>query len=186
MMARQIENPYGMYPVVKIPVFQETEAERKQQSQALAAMFDLDTQLDYVVGLIEPLVEKSNPEACQIAGMIDDLPAYLATGNIRRAVLEGFKIGSLTERLYARQFEKKVVQVNSTTRKLREGAAQQAHSPDEIEKAIRLYKKILSRRPTPKKATAESEVLRRTGIPPRTLRPPLGKEMTLPKSLATF
>jgi hypothetical protein len=173
-----------MFPRQTIPLEEMTPQDWQEIEKRTKEMFDLDAILNRMARGIEPLLgDTSGPctgklqvDARDLALRIDNLPAYLASGDTRRAALEGIEIGWLSQRIHDRQFEPKVIQVNSTTRKLREGAQEQQHDPAKIDKAIRRYNALCRQRPNAKRSILQEQVRAETGIPPRTLRRYLPKK----------
>jgi hypothetical protein len=183
MMARRIENEDGMYPKLTIPWEEMTAEDYKRLQKITDEMFDVDAilnRMERAVGpllgnAVEPCTSKIQGDARELGQRIAKLRRYLESSNTRLAALEGIEIGWLSERIHARQFEAKVIQVNRATRKLRAAATEQAHPQQEIDKAVALYKRLLKKRPNAKKKVLQEQVRSETKIPPRTLRRHLGK-----------
>ena len=90
---------------------------------------------------------------------------------VQQAVMCAIHLGRFYEVMCVRPCESKVVRVNSTTRKLRQGfAREKAHKPTDIDAAIRLFNQLMLTKPAPKKTVAYRKVESQTGIPQRTLR----------------
>jgi hypothetical protein len=184
MMARRIENADGIYPKLAIPLEEVTHEDVTRMGKCLAEYCNLDARLAHMARAIKPLVGDLTPNgdlvdpcctserqglARQLHFMLRDLPEVINAGDIRRAILKGIDIGELAQRIDVLPFEKKVVQVNSTTRKLRESNREKGHDPKQIDKAIRLFNQLM-REPNAQKKVAYSTVKNDTGIPGRTLR----------------
>jgi len=106
-MPRHVENADGMFPIEKIPLSEMTPDDWGQAQRNIDEHFDLDACLDRIIRAIAPMVgdpadlctSEVQSTARQLVLMIDNLPAYLASGDTRSAALEGINIGVLAQRL---------------------------------------------------------------------------------------
>ena len=129
--------------------------------------------------LLDGMPKQFTSDAKQLASLLTSLPVFVQRGDTANAVLVALDIGKLAERLALQSaHESKVIRVNSTTRKFRQGAKAQEHAPADIDNAIQLFNLLLRGKPQPKKDTIYRKVQEQTGIPPRTLRYHLKKRDT--------
>jgi hypothetical protein len=105
-----------------------------------------------------------------IRGLDTDLEACGSYGSGDALAVDAIRLGYVFAMMEARDSERKVVQHNRATRKLRASAAERATSPETIAKALRLHGRLRKQNPDWKLGKVDAEVAKRFRVTDRTVR----------------